>query len=239
MNSRRGIRRGSLAIAVIAIAGGATFASTTTRAGAIFTSTTRLAKTPNQTIGHPVTLAATVSGLRPAPTGFVQFYEDVTPLGDPQPLVTGTSIGIATLSQVFDAGTHTVSATYLGDVAHAGSTSLVRTFIVGDPSNTVTVLQPHSVPAAPSTTWTATTHMLFVGNVGIGANQINYGGRTGTATVRLDGVPYVIPIVRNRIIFDLPNGIGLGAHAIVATYTGDIHYNASTSTTRHVTIVNP
>src|SRR4051794_10408580 len=235
MSTRRRIGRGTLAIAVIVLASGGSIFGGGSDAGALKLSKVRVKSVPiNQTVGNAMALQATVSGT-PAPTGTVEFFEGATSLG------TGAvTARVATLSYLFDAGAHTVTAQYLGDAVFAGSTSIPITFLVGDPSNTKVVLQLHSVPATPMATWTATTHLLFVGNVGIAAYQTNYGPRTGDATVVVDGTTsYTVPIAKNRIILDLPDGLGQGPHSAGATYRGDIHYNPNTSTRRRFTITLP
>ncbi|HEY1737965.1 MAG TPA: Ig-like domain repeat protein, partial [Acidimicrobiia bacterium] len=83
--------------------------------------------------------------------------------------------------------------------------------------------------------------VVLVTNVGIVAGQTNYGPRTGTATVRIDGTTsYVVTVTKSRVVFELPNGFGsVGAHTVAVSYHGDSHYNPSTAGTRHITITHP
>ncbi len=237
MAPRAHVRRSSIALAALALAASAAVVAQSSPAGALVPSSTRLKALPAaQTTGNAVTLQAKVVATRAA-TGQVDFFEGVTPLGSAD-LVSG----IAQLSYTFDAGTHSVTATYEGSATVAGSTSAAVTVFVGDKSATKTVLQYHSVPASPVTSWTATTYVRFVANVGLRAGNVNYGFRTGTVTIVIDnGTHNVVPLGfdHNYVVFDVPGGLGLGPHTATATYNGDSHYTASTGTTRHITIVNP
>jgi hypothetical protein len=235
MTNRGRIRRGALTFAIAALAASGAFVETVDHASALTLSSTQLTTAiPNQVIGYPMTLKARVGG-KGSPTGSVEFFEGATSLGTAQVVMR-----YAVLDALFDAGPHTVTAQYLGDALVGPSNSNAVTFVVGDPSHTKSVLQPHSVPASSSSTWTATTHLLFVGQVGILAGNLNYGPRTGTASITVDGTTqYTVPVVKNRVTLDFPNGIGIGAHTFAMRYLGDIHYLPSIATTRHVTITIP
>ena len=234
MTTRQRIRRTALAVSMVAIATTATVMSGVGPAAAINSSVTHLTSAPhNETVGNAVTLNARVSSRMPTPTGTVEFFDGATDLGG-APVVNR----LATLSLTLDPGSHTVTATYSGDVHTSPSTSAPWTIVVGDPSSTKTVLHYVSIPRMPVSSWTPTTHVVLVANVGIVAGQVNYGVRTGTATVEVDGTTdYIVNVARNLILLDLPDGLGSsGPHSFVATYHGDIHYNPSTSATRRITI---
>jgi hypothetical protein len=239
MTTRRRIRRSCLAIVVLAVAAGGSIVAEAGTASAIHSSVTHLKSVPhNQTIGNPVALQALVSSKPPMPTGSVQFYEDgTTPLGAPQPV----SNRSATLSWIFAAGTHSVTAQYLGDVNTAGSTSTPVAIFVGTPSDTVAQILYHSLPRMPVSQWTASTHVVLVMNIAIVAGETNYGARTGTATFRIDGTTdYTVNVDRSHAVLDLPNGFGsTGPHNFSGQYHGDIHYNPDTAGTRRITILNP
>jgi hypothetical protein len=106
---------------------------------ATFSTTTALTAQPATTMaGQSVTLTATVSGQPSStgtPTGTVTFFDGATSIG------TGTlnASGVATLTtNSLSVGTHSLTATYGGDLNFAGSTSAPAT-------ETVTALP---VPAA-------------------------------------------------------------------------------------------
>ncbi|HEY3834699.1 MAG TPA: Ig-like domain-containing protein [Acidimicrobiia bacterium] len=236
-HTRRRIGRSAFAIAFVAIAASASTLVDSGHASALGRSTTHVKLLPrNQTVGNPEVLQATVGG-HPAATGMVQFYEDTTPLGG----AVEVTNRVATLTDTFDLGSHTVSAQYLGDTKLAPSTSAPVTFLVGEPSDTRSDLQYHSIPPMPVSAWSASTPVLLVTNIGVVAKQTNYGARTGTATVRIDGTTnYVVTVTKNRVVLELPNGFGsVGAHTAVATYHGDSHYNPSSAITRRIAITHP
>jgi hypothetical protein len=92
-------------------------------------------------LGQAVTFTATVTAAAPGsgtPTGSVQFIIDGVNFGNPVPLVNGsaTSDSINTLAS----GTHTISATYAGDV----------NFTAAPVANLTQSIGPVSVPAAPT-----------------------------------------------------------------------------------------
>jgi len=97
-------------------------ATTTTTANVTSASTTTAvtgAPIALSEIGQSVTLTATVSAVGPTPTGTVTFKDGTTTLG------TGTlnGLGQGTLIKTFDAGSHTITAVYGGDLNHSGSAS--------------------------------------------------------------------------------------------------------------------
>jgi hypothetical protein len=84
--------------------------------------------------GQGVTLTATVSGTGPTPTGTVNFYDGASYLGSvataapahsgATPSATLNASGIATLTTTgLSAGTHAISAGYLGDATYAAASS--------------------------------------------------------------------------------------------------------------------
>jgi hypothetical protein len=234
MSTRRRIRQGCLAIAVMTLVAGGSMVGTTARASGLNASTTHLKSIPaNQTIGNAVTLQATVAG-RPAPTDMVDFFEGTNLLGSGQVVS-----HIATLGYTFPAGTHALYAVYRGDAGLAASTSNTVSVFVGNPSPIIADVQYHSVPASPVSSWTATTPVRFVCQLIIKAGAVNYGARTGTVTFNVDGTLYDVTVAKSRAVLDIPGGIGVGPHAVTGQYHGDIHYNSDTSNTRHFTIVNP
>lgn len=103
--------------------------------------TTTLASTPNPSqAGQLVTFTATVSGN--APTGGVQFRDGATPLGAPVALAGNTAI-LAT-SQLA-AGSHVITAAYIGDAGNGPSTSAPLDQVVNAGGGTA----PPATPATP------------------------------------------------------------------------------------------
>jgi hypothetical protein len=93
-----------------------------------YPTTTALASSPNpSTHGHPVTFTATVTSSGPnPPTGKVAFKDGTSGIGSA--VVSG---GVATLTKsTLAAGTHAITAEYLGDSASAKSTSTILSQVV-------------------------------------------------------------------------------------------------------------
>ena len=87
-------------------------------AGAGATTTALTSSQNPSTLGQSVTFTATVSGA--TPTGTVQFFDGASSLGTAA--VGGGSVATLTTSALAQ-GTHTITATYGGDVNNAASTS--------------------------------------------------------------------------------------------------------------------
>jgi hypothetical protein len=93
-----------------------------------YPTTTALTSSPNpSTHGHPVTFTATVTSSGPnPPTGKVAFKDGTTGIGSA--VLSG---GVATLTKsTLAAGTHSITAQYLGDASSAKSTSAVLSQVV-------------------------------------------------------------------------------------------------------------
>lgn len=94
--------------------------------------TTVTTSNPNPTAsGASITLTATVTGSTPVPSGTVQFYDNLLPLGNPIPLANG--VGTVTVStallQAADSltpGLHSISAVYTGDANYFKSTGVYQ-----------------------------------------------------------------------------------------------------------------
>lgn len=184
--------------------------------------TTTVSSSPNPSVvGQPVTVTATVSPVSPAtgtPAGAVQLEID----GEPGAYVTlagGTaSIELATLSR----GTHQVKARYLSAdpnfvtstsaaASHTVNKAATKTVVTssapvssyGQPvtfTASVAVLAPGA--GAPSGTITFTDGVTVLGTAPVGS------GTGGVASITVDD-------------------LGVGQHAVVATYDGDDSFNSS------------
>ena len=80
------------------------------------------------TVGGPVTVTATVSGSSGTPTGRILILVNGEAVGDPTGIVVTPVSGSARVSIVvpgLNHGSHTISATYLGDPTYKGSTAQV------------------------------------------------------------------------------------------------------------------
>jgi len=154
-----------------------------------------------------VTFTATTAA---GATGSISFHDDATLLGS------GTiSGGVATFSiSSLAVGQHSITASYIGDSNHSGSTSTALTQTV-DQAPTTTALISSANPSTyeDSVTFTATVTS----------------GATGTVTF-LDGTTVLAtqPLTGNTAAYTTAALTG-GAHAITARYDGDVSYAGSTS----------
>jgi len=183
---------------------------------------TTLAAAPNpSSYGQPVTFTTTVAVQPPAsgvPTGTVQFKDGTTLLGTGT-LAAGT-IGSATAS--FTAaglvgGSHSITATYLGDLAgnFAGSTSAP----LGQVVNAVVATGTFSSSANPSTYGQSVTLRATVAGGATGTVTFTDGGAALGAAVPLSGgsASLVVPLFSG------------GQHSLTALFTtADTNYLSAT-----------
>jgi len=171
--------------------------------------------------GQPVTFTATVSANTPGagtPTGTVQFQEDGTALGAPQPL----SNGVATLTtSSLSVGSHRILAVYSGDSNFTDSTSgaLTQQVTKAEVSTSVTSSQNPSTfgqsvmftakvsPVAPGAGTPTGTVTFYDGSTALDTETLAPGSSTVTFTT---------------------SSLSGGSHVISATYNGDSNFNAST-----------
>src|SRR5262249_53932591 len=110
--------------------GDAGFAASTSQAitvRVLRASTTTIHASPaSTTFGDPVTLTATVTGSGAPPTGTVEFFDGSTALG-PGTLSGGTAM---LTTSALAAGSHALTAAYLGDSIYAASTSAAASVTV-------------------------------------------------------------------------------------------------------------
>jgi hypothetical protein len=87
-------------------------------------------------VGQPVTYTATVSPERHGegvPAGSVQLLDGSVPIGScaSQPLTPGSDVAVASCTVTYPAaGSHEISAVYLGNEGYAGSTSAGKSLTV-------------------------------------------------------------------------------------------------------------
>jgi hypothetical protein len=200
-----------------------TAAFTVTKAS---TGTTVAPSSSTVTIGDPVTFTASVSPS--AAGGTVQFKVDGSDFGAAQPLSGGTATSQAFGTGTLTIGNHTVQAVYNGDADYFGSTSAVATFRVRNPllPSTTTEL------ATPSAVVTGQTVTLSADVAGAGSDPVTGSvtftdGATVLGEVALDGAGHA-----ELALADL----AVGTHGIVASYSGDDVYNASSSAPATVTV---
>jgi sugar lactone lactonase YvrE len=157
-------------------------------------------------LGAPVTFTVTVTSTGVTPTGTVTFLDGTTSLG------TGTlnSSGVATLTTASLAlGTHSITASYPGDINNAPSTSNVVSQLVKN--GTTVLLQSSLNPSSSQQQITLTATANGVNATPTGAMTFLDGSTTlGTATLDGGGVA----------TFNIAT-LSVGTHRLTASYGGD------------------
>jgi photosystem II stability/assembly factor-like uncharacterized protein len=185
--------------------------------------TTSLASSANPAqIGQEVVFTATVSKpfnspVTAAPTGMVTFKNGETILGTAPLTVGQATYGISD----FSIGTHQITAVYSGDGAFGTSTSAPVAQVVTD-----------AVPKkATTTTVTSTRNPSTLGqSVTIRATVTGPSGTpTGTLTFKDgDTVLDTVPMTVGAATYTTTE-FTVGVHPITVTYSGDVHFEGSTS----------
>jgi large repetitive protein len=179
------------------------------------TTTTLVSSLNPSLVGHAVTFTATVSSGAGTPTGTVSFTNNGVLMG------TATLIsGAANFTRVFGAvGAHTIVAQYGGAATFAASASVPLTQNVKLVPTTTALsssLNPSLVGQAVK--FTATVTSTTSGTPAGSVTFTNNGVLMGSATLNASGVA-TFPRVFGAV----------GAHVIVAQYSGDTNFAGSTS----------
>jgi uncharacterized repeat protein (TIGR03803 family) len=196
----------------------------TVQGGAQSSTTTTLASSVNPSVyGQAVTITATVTAVAPGaatPTGTVAFQLDGQVIPVPIALVNG--VATLNLSNVAtpEAGKHSITASYSGDINNLSSNASQTQTVNAD--NTTTQISASTNPSVlgQQVTFTATVTPSAPGA----------GIPTGTVMFESDGVVLGPPVA-------LVNGMGtasfstlvVGGHTITAVYSSDPNFNASSS----------
>jgi uncharacterized repeat protein (TIGR01451 family) len=174
------------------------------------------------TVGQPVTFTATLTGAGPTPTGTVKF-QDVLPDGTGVILAAGVALdaqGVATFStSALAAGTHTVTAVYVGDGNYQGAFS-------NDVAQRVDLLSATMTLATSGTPSTAGQPVTFTATVSSATRP------TPTGTVRFEvRDSRNVTVATMRVALDgdglvrfSANALGAGMYGVLATYEGDGTY---------------
>jgi hypothetical protein len=170
--------------------------------------------------GQPVTFTATVTAVAPGggtPTGLVLFTDGLLPLAT-QPVVGGIA---AFTTSSLSAGSHTITASYLGDLNFAPSSGTGTPQEVTPASATVSLdAKPSEVTLGQSITLTATV----IGTPLPPTGTVDFldGTTLLAAGVKLD------PGGQATFTVALPP---TGIHTYVANYSGDTNYDPATGST--------
>jgi hypothetical protein len=191
---------------------------------ALVPSTTTLAvSATTATAGTSLTFTATVTGSGGTPTGTVTFVDGTTTLGTAT--LSGGTASFSTSSLAV--GGHAIAAQYSGDTTFAASMSGATAVTI----NAVALVASNTALTASATTAAPGTLLTFTATV-TGAG----GTPTGTVTF-VDGTTTLgTATLSGGIASFSTSSLAIGGHAIVAQYSGDSTFAASTSAATAVTI---
>lgn len=175
--------------------------------------------------GDSVTFTATILVIAPAagtPTGSVIFYDGATPIG--AGAVGGTGPYTATFTtSTLTAGTHPITAQYLGDTNFQGSSSLAISQVVDKAATSIVATSsPNPSVFGQNVTFSAT--VSAVGSVPTGTVAF-FEGLTflGIDTLDSNGDAAISTAI-----------LSVGSHTITAVYSGDANHLGQTTTTPQV-----
>jgi hypothetical protein len=175
-------------------------------------------------VNQPVSLTATVISVLSSsdkPAGNVNFYDGATLIGNAM-LNQGT--GQATFVYAgLTAGTHSLTATYTGDINFAPSTSMPKTQTVNQTATNISLnINPGQSFYSQTVTFTATVTPVISGPLAPGGSVafLDNGTLLGSAA-----------LVNGKATFST-QGLKVGTHTITASYGGDPNFigNAVTGT---------
>lgn len=173
---------------------------------------TAASATTQQTVGYTATVTSAASG---SPTGTVQFYDRSVVLGTPVAVVAGQAVLPAA---TFSAGTHSVTAVYLGDSNFAASTSAATALSISTVATVSTAgLSASTITTAQSDTVTVTVTAAA-------------GTPSGKVQFELDGNSLGAPVaLAGGTASFLLSALVAGTHTVDALYAGDGTFAASRS----------
>lgn len=193
--------------------------------------TTSVTSSVNPSVfGQPVTFTASVAPVAPgsgSPGGSVQFSVGGVNLGGPIPLSAGTA-SIST--NAVAVGTHAVTVTYGGGANFNGSTGALAGGQTVNKADSVTSLSSSDNPSkrGKSITFIAT----------VNPNPPGSGSPTGSVTFTIDGGSAVTVDVANRQASFSTAVLSTGDHKVMAVYSGDAGFNASSAVLTQ-TVISP
>ncbi len=206
------------------------FSQTVNQAG---TTTSVVSSIDSSEFGQSVSITADVVAVAPGsgiPTGSVEFFDGTTELGIYTLASGSASFSISSL----DAGTHSITAQYLGDTNFSGDTS---------PAITQTVNQASTITTAASASAafnTAEQTVILSATVGGTPSTVNEGTETFTilsgGTVIGTAVNVDVSAGIASAGYELPAGIAPGDYTIQAVYNGTENYVGSMDSSQLLTI---
>ena len=192
--------------------------------------TTLTSSLANAVVGQSITLTANVSANAPGsgkPTGVVTFYDGATLLGTGT-ITNGSAKLVVSGGLAF--GSHTLTASYAGDVDFVGSVST---------ATTQTVLQAQSATALKSSSGTAVFGQTITLTATVTVMAPGSGKPSGVVTF-VDGATAIgtANLNANGVATFQVSTLTVGSHTLTVSYGGDTNFIASNSTALTQT-VNP
>ena len=164
-----------------------------------------------------VTFTATITGAGTL-GGSVDFYDDATKLNDTPISVTGGTAQYST--SALSVGSHPITAQYLPDSNHSGSTSSILSQTVDLAATTTALISDASpVTAGTNVTFTATVSSLIPGTL---TGTVDF--YDGATKLNDTGVTIVAGVATYST-----TALNVATHSITAVYSGDSVYATSTS----------
>lgn len=200
-------------------AGDANFSATTSTAktATITAASSSVQLTSNlesATFGQSLTITAAVSAAASSGnvTGQVEFFDGEVSLG-----VFALNAGVASFtSAALATGAHALSATYLGDTNHTGSSAAITQTVA--PASTSILVTTSDVYVGSPTIVAASVTTLAPGN-GVATGSVEFfDGQTSLGTAPLTAGAASLTV-----------SLSLGAHSLTAVYLGDANHDGSTS----------
>lgn len=193
------------------------------------TTTSVLPSMSTVTIGDNVSFTASVvPTVGSNPGGAVQFLVDGAAFGAAVPVSSGTATSANLNTGSLALGNHTVQAVYNGDASFGTSSSasvLFRVRVPLLPATAALSITPNSTVYGQNVTLSAT----------IGTTS-GSGSPTGSVTFSEGGTVYgTAPVSGGSASVEVTT-IPVGAHSIVATYSGDDEYNGAASAPGTLTV---
>lgn len=192
------------------------------------TATTILSSTPNPSMfGEVVTFFAAVTSVEGTASGTISFFDGATLLGT-VPVIDGLGIYATPILSI---GTHTITATYSGNSNFNPSTSAPIAQVVNQTSITITTVTTLTSDLNPSNYGDLVTFDVTVTPIA------GPGFPTGIVTIYNGSNPLAtLTLVAGQASYSTST-LPAGTLNIVALYSGDSAFSASTSTI--IQVVNP
>jgi Bacterial Ig-like domain (group 3) len=197
--------------------GASTSSAVTLTVNAAATSTTVSADLSTTAYGQNVTLTASVnSSFGGVSSGQVSFFDGPTPLANAAVVSGSAQVAVSSLS----AGTHTITAQFLGNGNFAGSTAAGISHSV-TAAGTATAMVSNANPSSygQAATFTATVTPAFSGTPS--GTVTFFDGGTALGTANLSGGVAALPTGATTL--------AAGTHTVSARYNGDSSFVTSTS----------